>query len=62
MADASFVKRGTLYGTLTVTFISITSGELMKTAILAAAGAMTSMLVSMFIKWLIQKVIRKKDH
>jgi hypothetical protein len=63
MADHSTLK-GTLGGLLTVTLVTIQSGELIKTAILATIGAAVSFGVSLalkkFTKWIRRSRARDK--
>jgi hypothetical protein len=49
-------KAGTAGGILTILLANITSGEILKTALLAAVGATVSFTVSMLLKWMIRQV------
>jgi hypothetical protein len=49
-------KAGTVGGTFLVLLLHITSGELIKTAVLAAVGAAVSFGVSLLLKWIVKKV------
>lgn len=49
-------KRGTAGGTLLTIFANITSEDLVKTAILAAVGAMVSFVVTLLLKLLIKRL------
>ncbi len=46
------IKTGTLAGTCTVIIANITTADLVKTAVLAAVGAVISCAVSLLVKWL----------
>ena len=48
-------KRGTAGGTLLTIFGNISSEDLVKTAILAAIGAVVSFSVTLFLKFLIKR-------
>lgn len=54
---------GTAAGTIGGTFLSIVaniqSGDITKTAILATVGAVVSFLVSLGLKWMSKKVLRR---
>lgn len=49
-------KRGTAGGTLLTIFANISSEDLIKTAILAAIGAVVSFGVTLFLKFLIKRL------
>ena len=55
MNGNSFTKAGTAGGTLTVIFMNITTEDILKTAVLAAIGAVVSFLISYFLKILLKK-------
>ena len=48
--DEHLTKRGIIGGVSTVILANITTGEFMKTALLAAVGSAVSVLMSMLIK------------
>lgn len=52
-------KAGTIGGTLLILFINLRTEEVLKTAILAAIGAVVSFTISMMLKLLIKKIRRK---
>ena len=52
-------KAGTAGGTLLVVLLQISSGEVLKTAVLAAVGAVVSFGVSLGMKWLVKQLKRK---
>ena len=52
-------KTGTLCGTMLVLLFKINSEDLLVSAVLAATGAAVSFGVSVFLKWLMER-IRKK--
>jgi hypothetical protein len=52
----STTKRGTVGGTLLTIFANISSEDLIKTAILAAIGAVVSFGVTLLLKFLIKRV------
>ena len=60
MSDHSLTKAGTMGGMLTVLLANISSGEITRTAMLSAIGAVVSYLVSLGIKWLTGKF--KRGH
>jgi Na+-translocating ferredoxin:NAD+ oxidoreductase RnfA subunit len=49
-------KAGTAGGILTILLANINSGEILKTAVLAAVGAAVSFTVSMVLKWMLRRV------
>lgn len=49
-------KSGTIGGTLLVLLLNITSEEVLKTAVLAAVGA----VVSFFISYLLKRIVEKR--
>ena len=51
---------GTAGGTLLSVFASVQSGDVTKTIILAALGAVVSFGVSLGLKWLMKKVLRSR--
>jgi mannitol-specific phosphotransferase system IIBC component len=53
------IKSGTIGGTLLVLLMQLTSGEVVKTALLAAVGAAVSFAVSVLLKWLVRKVNKR---
>lgn len=50
MQDSYFLKTGTAGGTLTIILAQIHTGDLVKTALLAAVGAVVSVTVSYVLK------------
>ena len=48
-------KNGTVGGVLLIFLANITSGDLVKTVVLAATGATVSYLVSWGMKWLMER-------
>lgn len=50
MQHPSFLKTGTAGGTLTILFANIDANDLVKTVVLAAVGAMVSLVVSFVLK------------
>ena len=52
----STTKRGTAGGTLLTIFANISSGDIIKTAILAAVGAAVSFGVTLLLKLLIKRL------
>ena len=56
MNENSFAKAGTAGGTIIVILMNIiTTGHIIKTAILAAVGAIVSFGVSYVLKWVIER-------
>jgi len=55
MESSYFIKTGTAGGTLTILFANIQTNDLVKTAVLAAVGAVVSIMVSFVLKKLLQK-------
>ena len=55
MESSYFIKTGTAGGTLTILFANIHTNDLVKTAVLAAVGAVVSIMVSFVLKKLLQK-------
>ncbi len=51
---------GTAGGTLFVVLVHISSGELLKTTVLAAIGAVVSYTVSWGLKFLVKRLKRKR--
>lgn len=51
-------RTGTISGTLLVVIIQINTGELFKTALLAATGAIVSFCVTVLLKWIIKRFRR----
>lgn len=49
-------KAGTVGGTLLVVVLQISSGEVLKTAVMAAVGA----VVSFGVSWLLQRVMKRR--
>ena len=49
-------RAGTVGGTLVVVLVQITGGELVKTAVMAAVGA----VVSFGVSWLLQRVVKRR--
>ncbi|MFT3823681.1 MAG: hypothetical protein QM731_07160 [Chitinophagaceae bacterium] len=47
------IKTGTLGGTCTVILATITTADLVKTAVLAAVGALVSCGITILVKWLV---------
>lgn len=57
MSDQTFstgTKMGTAAGTLAIIFANITTGDLLKTVVLAALGAVVSFCVSLLMKLLVR--------
>lgn len=50
MNEYSYTKTGTIGGTLTIIIANITSGDILKTAVLAGIGAVVSFGVSLVMK------------
>jgi hypothetical protein len=48
-------KHGTVGGMLLIFLTNITSGDLVKTVVMAATGAAVSFIVSWGMKWLMEK-------
>lgn len=46
---------GTLGGIITIFLVNITDGDLLKTALLSAVGAVVSILVSLAVKYALRK-------
>jgi hypothetical protein len=46
---------GTLGGIITIFLVNITAGDLLKTALLSAVGAVVSILVSLAVKYALRK-------
>ncbi|MEL7588455.1 MAG: hypothetical protein AAGU19_17225 [Prolixibacteraceae bacterium] len=59
LIDGAGTRAGIAGGTLTVLLVHISSGDLARTAILAAVGALVSFTVSVLLKMLVQQ-LRKK--
>jgi len=55
MQSSSYLKTGTAGGTLVIILANISSSDLLKTALLAAVGAMVSFLVSYLFKRIFEK-------
>ena len=55
------VRTGTLGGICTVIIANIASSDVLKTAILAAIGAVVSCSVSLLVKWLTDKFRKRKE-
>ena len=55
MNEHSYTKTGTIGGTLTIILANISSGDVLKTAVLAGIGAVVSfgmsLLMKMVVKW-----------
>lgn len=49
---------GTVSGTALTVIVNIHSQDILKTAVLAAVGAVVSFCVSIFLKWLVNKFNR----
>ena len=56
---ASGTKAGTIGGTLLSVALTIDGSDFMRTAVLAAVGAIVSFSVSVFLKWMIRAIGRK---
>lgn len=54
MSEHSYTKTGTIGGTLTILLANINSGDLIKTAVLAAVGALVSFMISYLMKELVK--------
>jgi mannitol-specific phosphotransferase system IIBC component len=54
-------RMGTWSGTLLVVLATISAGELLKTMILAAVGAVVSFLVSWLLKWSVSRYKIKRN-
>lgn len=52
-------KAGTAGGTLLTIFANISHDDILKTAILAAVGALVSFTITIFLKSLIQRIKKK---
>lgn len=58
MSTANNSHTGTVLGTVsgtTLSVIGISSADILKTAILAATGALVSFSVSLLLKWVVRK-------
>lgn len=53
-------KAGTAGGTLLTILVNITSADLLKTGLLAAAGAVVSFTVTLLLKFLIKRFKNKR--
>ncbi|CAN5886269.1 hypothetical protein BH11BAC4_BH11BAC4_06700 [soil metagenome] len=51
---------GTISGTLLVLLVNINTGEFLKTVIMAATAAAVSFSVSLFCKYILKRISRKK--
>lgn len=51
----AFTRRGTIGGTLTIVFASISHAELLETVLLSMLGAIVSFSVSVLLRWLMRK-------
>lgn len=49
------VKTGTIAGTIASVLPNLSSGDFIKTAVLAVTGALVSFLATLFLKWLTRK-------
>lgn len=49
-------RHGTFCGTLVIFITNITSGDLIKTVLLAATGSAVSFIVSFFVKYLFERL------
>ena len=54
MNEHSYTKTGTAGGTLTIILANINSGDVLKTAVLAAIGAVVSFGVSLLLKMVVK--------
>ena len=54
MHEQSYTKTGTIGGTLTIILANINSGDVIKTAVLAAVGALVSFVISFLLKKLVK--------
>lgn len=59
--DATTTLAGTVSGTLLVVILQINNSEILKTAVLAAIGAVISFIVSKAMKYLWKRVQKKKS-
>lgn len=59
METSGSTKMGTAGGTLLVVLMNITAGELVKTSVLAAVGAIVSYGVSNVVKHVFKRVMKK---
>jgi mannitol-specific phosphotransferase system IIBC component len=55
-------KAGTIGGTLIVIFANIAVAEMIKTAFLAAIGAVVSFIISVLMNWVMKKMKKKKKY
>lgn len=53
-------KAGTAGGVVTIILVNINSGEILKTIVLAAVGAVVSFTVSICLKWMIRRLKKTK--
>ena len=60
MKDYSTIRSGMLGGILFVILGNISSTDVIKTVVIAAVGAATSLLVTITLKWLMDR-LRKKS-
>ena len=54
-------RMGTWSGTLLVVLVNISAGELLKTTVLAAVGAVVSFMVSWLLKWSTHRYKQKRN-
>ena len=54
-------RTGTAGGTLLVLLLQLKAEELLKTAVLAAVGAIVSFCVSLGLRWLMKRMRRRAD-
>jgi hypothetical protein len=52
---AGHARRGTVGGMLLIFLTNITSGDLVRTVVLAATGAAVSFMVSFVMKWVMER-------
>lgn len=58
--DETGTRAGTVGGTLLSILPAIGSGEIIRTAVLAAVGAMVSFMVSVLLKIVVQHIKKKR--
>ena len=55
----SDIISGTASGTVLTVIVNLDSQDIIKTVVLAALGAMVSFVVTLLLKWIIQKLKKK---
>jgi mannitol-specific phosphotransferase system IIBC component len=54
-------KAGTIGGTLLTIIMNIDAADLLRTAMLATVGAVVSFTISLFLKWFVKAMKRRRE-